>query len=240
MSISAKYPGVCARTWRDYSAGTALIRTKEGWSIDDDLRLPLEATIIAYRGDGESFMVGETFRHRDGKIITVVAYRSQYFAEDGLTFGVGAESGYLHKASCRPATQEESDAVIAAECKSEARRQSDVAYPSLFDKEAGERVPPRRRRPSGETVKIKGGHSITGHGTEVLIEEGETYVWVIEDNGADGHCWANTNIGTPGYAGEIGFRFDATPERLSWVRHYQEHYEAQDAEKERKIRMSCF
>jgi len=240
MSISAKYPGVCTRTWRNYSAGTPLTRTKDGWAIDDDVRLPPEATIIASCGDGESFTVGETLRNREGEIITVVACRSRYFPEDGLSFGVGAESGHVYTAICREATQEESNAVIAAEREREARRQSDAAYRSLFEKTAEERVPPRCTRPSGETVKINGGHTISGCGTEILIEQGEMHVWVLEDNGADGHCWADTNIGTPGYTGEIGFRFDATPERLSWVRNYQRCYEEQDAERAAASRMYSY
>lgn len=50
-------------------------------------------------------------RHDGHEYLYVETAKRQYVRHDGMSFGVGAERGYLYSATCRPATQEESAAL---------------------------------------------------------------------------------------------------------------------------------
>lgn len=65
------------------------------------------------------FRAGETFQAKGQTLVVVTFQNNVYYAEDGFSFGVNAESGKAHWAKCRPATEQEvADwAVVVAENK---------------------------------------------------------------------------------------------------------------------------
>lgn len=108
------------------------------------------------RGDGDQpFLAGQLVALPGGEYGTVVSVRSEYIAEDGWSFGVGEEEGYLHSAEVRPATAGELAPRIAARDAREAKRVAAAALEARFQgvrKGTGD----RERRPRGDALMIPG------------------------------------------------------------------------------------
>jgi len=157
------------------------------------------------RGEGYGgypFRVGETIKD-DGKYWTVVSASKQYFREDGMSFGVGDESGYVYTAEVRPATEEE--AAPLKEREEQKRRYVELKeeLSSIFKKifDGGKDATPKVQ-PEGEDIDMIGNpRNIYGGGRWFVI--GKNRLWAIENNGADGDDWSRNNVRTGG-AGAIG------------------------------------
>lgn len=166
---------------------------------------------------------GRVFRHREHGVLVVVSQTAQYISEDGMSFGLEDDSGWLVHLTCRAATPEEAAPILAelAEQQKEVARAD--AYRRLFHAADGEYV----REESGqihllhEGVRIpwRGGFTMYGGGEEfVLIEAGpRAGVWHLVNNGSDGDDWGASNVATGG-AGAIGRRYEVTSERLAFLR----------------------
>lgn len=219
--MKAKYAGTCAATGRRYSAGTEIEKGPYGWQIagskpQDRSVQPGESRVARGEGyGGTPYVEGETFLDKkSGQFLTVRVAWSQYYREDGMSFGVGDESGYIYLAICRPATDEEAAPVQAAIAAREAKRLALAEFERLFNTADGEYI--REDKPirlEGEWIKIgKGftGFTIYGGGEEILVAANGQHIWRVRGNGGDGDDWSLSNT-TAG----IGYRFDATPERLA-------------------------
>lgn len=112
--------------------------------------------------------------------LVVVRAKRQRVREDGLSFGVGEDEGYLYSADCRAATREELQPAIdeaqgvalAIERAAELKR-----VQGLFEAAPGERMP-EESAPVGEQLVIVAG--VNG-GREWLVIEGadatERHIW---------------------------------------------------------------
>lgn len=215
--MKAKYPSTCAATGKQYPAGTEIEKGPRGWQIAGATpqdRTTRDGETRVARGEGYGgtpYREGETFIDKSGQLITVRVAWSQYYREDGLSFGVGDDSGHIYYAICRPATEDEAAPVKAAIAAQEARRQARAEFKRLFEIEEGEYIHTGERiHLVGEWVKLDMGFTIYGGGEEICIAADGASIWRVRGNGADGDDWSLSNT-TAG----IGYRFEATPERLA-------------------------
>lgn len=239
MVIKAKYTGRCRRC-----SGTINVGDEIEWERGKGARhvsCPAQeaegedvATFGYARGSGYGYgpyTVGEMV-HRagytayDGTEVpeawgVVIKASRTYYREDGLSFGVGDESGYRYSCVCRYATPDEIAAkereVAEAKAeqgaaKAEALRLEEII--SRFRRE-GER-PDGMNTPEGE--RILDTQDIYGGGDWFVL--GVEWIWYIRNNGRDGDDWSLNNVRTGG-AGAIGWRLPYTPQLESEVRSFQ-------------------
>lgn len=149
---------------------------------------------------------GETIRNpkADGpQWVTVVDASKQYYREDGMSFGVGDESGYVFSATVRPATPEESaphEQAEQARAYQQALKQRVSALADAFRQEG--------ERPAAATVegeKLLDTRTIYGGGAHWVIAPDA--IWFVQGNGADGDNWAYNNV-----PGGIAWKMPRTPE----------------------------
>lgn len=229
--MRAKYPGICTATGRRYPADTEIERGPNGWQIagatPQDRKLHEGETRVA-RGEGyggSPYREGETFHDKEtDSFLTVRVAWSEYYREDGLSFGVGDDSGHVYLAICRPATEAEVAPVRAAIAAREAKRQALAEFQRLFATQDGEYVVTdafrnaadfhesanARIQLAGEWIKIGRGFTIYGGGEQILVDADGAHIWRVQANGGDGDDWSRSNT-----SAGIGYRFDATPERLA-------------------------
>jgi len=148
---------------------------------------------------------GETMRNpRDAgpKYITIISASKKYFRDDGMSFGVGDEQGYVFSAIAREATEEESAPLRTKEAASAEKKRAKKALQGI----AAE-IQKDGERPDGSNV-TGGTHysdtqNIYGGGEWFTI--GDEYIWYVKNNGMDGDNWSSNNVSTGG-AGGIGWR----------------------------------
>ena len=224
--MKARYAGTCAATGKHYPAGAEIEKGTYGWQIAgskpaDRTVGPNEIRLAGGEGYGfAAYTEGQVVAHK-GQWWTVRAAWSEYIREDGLSFGVGDDSGHIYYAICRLATEEEwlpVEARTQAEYEYRCRKvELETARQRLFDPKDGEYVAGDHQL-KGEWIKIGAGFNIYGGGEEICITS--RHVWYCRNNGADGDNWSANNVRTGG-AGAIGYRFAATPERRVWIASYQ-------------------
>lgn len=172
-----------------------------------------EAPYRLTRGSGygyeEPFCKGQVVRAPKNIIekggptyLYVVRADEQYFRYDGLSFGVGDESGYVYYADCREATAEEAAPLIERERQAAEKRAAlnelDKIKKDIQDN--GER-PDGDNEPEGERVL----DTQTAYGGGDWFVIGSEYIWYVQNNGGDGDSWEHNNVLTGG-AGAIGWR----------------------------------
>lgn len=145
----------------------------------------------------------------------VVDARSQYYAYDGLSFGVGDESGYRYTAYCRAATEEEY-APYAEELRkaqqTRAAKQRAEELASMIRK-TGEK--PERSASNAQGERLMDTQNIYGGGDWWVI--GADGIWYVMNHGADGDAWDWNNVITGG-AGAIGWRIPYSQELADELR----------------------
>lgn len=156
---------------------------------------------------GSPYKTGETIRSNRKDLpeyVTVIRASQRYYGEDGMSFGVGDDSGYVYTATVREATREEAAPVRAREEAKKARKQAKEMLLSIAReiRENGDR-PELQGAPAGVRIDMPGNpENIHGGGEWFII--GQDRVWHVRNNGADGDDWSANNIRTGG-AGAIGF-----------------------------------
>lgn len=156
---------------------------------------------------GSPYKTGETIRSNRKDLpeyVTVIRASQRYYGEDGMSFGVGDDSGYVYTATVREATREEAAPVRAREEAKKARKQAKEMLLSIAReiREKGDR-PELQGAPAGVRIDMPGNpENIHGGGEWFVI--GQDRVWHVRNNGADGDDWSANNIRTGG-AGAIGF-----------------------------------
>lgn len=212
--IRARYPGTCAVTGRRYDAGALIERTPDGWARADAVAREAAgqaalATIHLQRGSGEvggePYEVGRTIRadwyeegERKAGIVTILSCGQRYYRDDGMSFGVMDESGYVYYASARPATEEESRPLLAAEAAAKTRREARARLEAIVRRIHNEGTYPAQieRRPAGETFALHRDPSapLYGGGTWLVIDAAGGHIWSLLGNGADGDDWSRNNL----------------------------------------------
>lgn len=211
MVIRAKYSGICPKCGQAINPGDLIAwergqkaRHAECPSATEAIP-PADAIIANFTGQSRSDAPkpGYVFRRQpDGPILTVVSVRSQYIDEDGWSFGLMDESGWLHTAYCRPATDEEAVPLLAREREQMERQQAQMRV-----REIAELIRTQGERPDGPVTldgeRIIDTQNIYGGGD--WFELTDDALWYVQNNGADGDDWSQNNIRTGG-AGAIGWR----------------------------------
>lgn len=227
--MTARYNGFCRQCGRKILAGTEILYSQdegathvdcgeEGEDVAPALSQPSpEHSIRISQGEGyggRPYQVGQILATADAdEWLIVLSASKTYYREDGMSFGVGDEHGYIYSATCRPATPEEAAPTIAERAEAQARRQavSDLAAEHARIIEEGQ----PGHSPEGERVNVGEGQTIYGGGEWFVV--GPEWIWAVRNNGADGDSWANNNISTGG-AGAIGRRVPTTPEIAEQIR----------------------
>jgi hypothetical protein len=220
--MKAQFPGICKATGKRYPAGAEIEKGPYGWQIagaqaTDRTPQPGERHLCKGSGNGgESYRAGQiVFDPTDMRYLVVRVAWDEYFREDGLSFGVGDDSGYLYHAVCRLATVPEYMPVWEEEQRAfaEKSRRLDIKreFERLFNTADGvyEFAPDGKQiQLQGRWVKIGQGFNIYGGGEEICVAG--KHIWRVRGNGADGDNWSASNT-----SHGIGYRFQSTKERLA-------------------------
>jgi hypothetical protein len=120
MTITAKFAGVCKKCGGKIAVGEKIEWSREGGARHVNCPEIVvcksgEELIAVSKGQGyggRPYSVGQFVWHRDGRALVVVTTGQRYYREDGMSFGVGDEQGYVYWAKCRPATDDERQAAL--------------------------------------------------------------------------------------------------------------------------------
>jgi hypothetical protein len=229
MTITAKYPSTCAACGGkivpgdkiEWEKGQKARHTKcsTGSTAQASDATPAPYKIHGGSGYGchgwESGQIVRSEKHLREKgypeFLFVVRASRRYFREEGMSFGVGDESGYTYGAECREASAEESAPLRAEiEARRTARnRQAEIELTFRTIAETGE-YPKEESIPEGEEVAVpNSGERLYGQGSWFVV--GPEWIWAVKNNGMDGDDWGRNNVRTGG-AGAIGHRVARTEE----------------------------
>ena len=218
MTITAKYPGRCrvcggairvgeTIEWKKGSVAAHLKcpRSPSSPPSSDTPAAPADpAAVKISRGQGyggQPYTVGQVLFLKWTGVYRVIKCGQRYVREDGLSFGVGDDQGYIYSASCVPATAAETAEWQARHDAAEERKQAatDLAAWKRRTTEIGEKPEREVGFPEGE--RLQDTRTIYGGGDCIVIAEDK--IWYIRNNGADGDDWSRNNVRTGG-AGAIG------------------------------------
>jgi hypothetical protein len=170
---------------------------------------------------GEPYVQGQIIvnPNKEGpKYLYVLSASQKYFREEGMSFGVGDDSGYIYSANTRPATEEEYRPI--EEHKKDMAELSDIksSVSSLASKIQREgKIPSGMNVPEGQTYFDT--QNIYGGGSWFVV--GKDYIWYVKNNGMDGDSWDENNVRTGG-AGAIGWRIPYNESTASQLKEYSE------------------
>lgn len=214
MTIRAKYAGICKTCGKpirvgdeiEWEAGCGASHVYCAKSTPSE-PIPADAIKIS-RGQGyggREFQVGQVLRNPQNKeqILYVLKAGKTYYREDGMSFGVGDEEGYVFYATCRPATEEEAAPLLRREAEAKAAKAQEARRNEIADtiRKNGERPEGRDNIPEGERFSDRQ----TVYGTGDWFVVGSEWIWYVRNNGMDGDDWSLNNVRTGG-AGAIGWR----------------------------------
>jgi hypothetical protein len=153
---------------------------------------------------------GETARLGDGRAVTGLRTWKKYYGEDGWTFGVMDESGYLYFSECREATPEERAGLEGREAR-QARREGLMERAAELSRTADGEIP---AEVTGDLHALPSARIRPARRTEagapyiqLRTDEGAGALWLLIYNGADGDNWSYSN-----YGAYIARRIPLTPE----------------------------
>lgn len=136
------------------------------------------------------------------EFLYVVSSSKKYYRDDGMSFGVGDESGYVYSAKCREATEDESKKL-----REELEKSKKIRKAKLRVEEIKSTIRKTGEKPDGnnkvEGLKLFDTQNIYGSGDWFVITK--DYIWYVENHGMDGDNWSANNVLTGG-AGAIGWR----------------------------------
>jgi hypothetical protein len=220
MTITAKFPGFCKKCRRQIAVGEKIEWQRGAGASHTECPAKDESVIRIERGEGyggEPYEVGKLVAQTKGPHPFVVVLRAskRYYREDGMSFGVGDDQGYIFEAECRPATAEEITGAVnrahEAALRVEAARRLAVIEREI--QTTADRPADKMDFPAGE--KLGDTFNIYGGGKCWVITD--THIWFIQNNGMDGGAWDGNNIRTGG-AGAIGWRVPRTEELEAAIR----------------------
>lgn len=235
MTITAKYPGKCRKCGQPIKLGDKIDWEKgQGASHVTCPKRPESADTAGdvFKLSGGSgygcrgWTKGQVIRNSARRIeagepefLFILSASSQYYGEEGMSFGVGDEEGYVYYAAAREATDDEAASIRGriAERKEAERKIKALAELAKKIRDEGE-SPEGMNEPEGRRVNIGQGRTIYGGGEWFIV--GPQFVWYVRNNGMDGDDWSRNNVRTGG-AGAIGWRVPTTPELIEFFREYE-------------------
>ena len=219
MTIWARYPGKCAKCGGPIQPGEQInwdkaTKRTEHVTCPEHAEVPQATkTYRLSRGSGDGYrgwQQGQIVRASDRQReqgypewLYVLDASSKYYRYDGLSFGVGDDSGYVYTATCREATPEEAAPYIA---KREAALRVQAAKARL--EEIKRDIQQRGEKPEASDGNARGERMFntqTAYGGGDWFVVNDTEIWYVRNNGMDGDCWSANNV-TTGGAGAIGRR----------------------------------
>lgn len=194
-----------------------------------DLAEGLRTLYLPGRSKADAPRVGAVFRDRKSReVVEVVSVKSTYYPEDGMSFGLMDDRGWMHAVVVRPAPEEERERVDTQDREEESRAgtrrrvfEERKALVKLFQ-DTGDR--PERASLDGDRIALEGRDSLIYGGGSWFVIEG-AHIWYVMNNGHDGDDWSYNNIQTGG-AGAIGWRLPRTGELEARVRAVDEGMKA--------------
>lgn len=222
--MTSMYDSKCVECGHKITAGDEIyyLRGKGAWHVDcsavkaaakakaDELKAAAPWHISEGSGyGGRPYSVGQVIKaprwvadEGGPEYLTVVRASKSYYSEDGLSFGVGDDRGYIYIADCREATAEEAAPLVEAKRAAAEKKaaKQELAAITADIKESGER-PEGEHTPTGEILFDS--FTIYGGGDKIIIAP--EHIWYVRNNGGDGDNWSLNNIRTGG-AGAIGWR----------------------------------
>jgi len=207
-----------ARRW-EFPAGQydKVLAVAQRYAADEQSSVPTpskgqESDLrVVSRGEGyggRPFKAGNVFRDPKDpqKILCVVSASERYFRDDGLSFGVGDDQGYIYSARCREATEDEARPLYEREEKQASIKAATERWAAIKTEitQQGE-VPDGDNHPEGELFGK--GPDIVGGGDWFVV--GPKFIWYVRNNGMDGDDWSANNVKTGG-AGARGWRIPHT------------------------------
>jgi len=149
---------------------------------------------------GQPFSVGQIVHNDPRRVekgeplyLYVLHAKKSYVRDDGFSFGVGDESGYVYSACTRAATDEESAPLRAEEQDEAARIAARLALAQIERRIRDDGEYPLAPDTTGLTV-ILDKRTIYGGGYAWATQPG--YVWHLDGNGGDGDNWSSNNVGS--------------------------------------------
>ena len=214
MTITAKYAGQCRKCGGQINVGDQVEWVRGNGAAHVHCPEAVAPVVGQFRTTvGSSckrdFTAGQALRNKQISIergepewLYVLSVTSRYYREDGMSFGVGDESGYVYALTCREATDDESAALRAKRDEKERKALALTELNAIAKdiQNLGEK-PEGQNRPEGEIVV----NTRDAYGSGDWFVLGEKYTWYVRNNGMDGDNWSANNVQTGG-AGAIGWR----------------------------------
>ena len=228
------------RFGKDKGVGVAR-RTATGWVVELSPTIPSLSPHKSPSGpnlspDEELWTEGEGYRGRERKPGDVVQAPEKnlrnksdwwfvvrelpprYYREDGMSFGVGDDSGHIYQHIIRPATLEESLPIRLKVEKEKVKQELRVILRKTIDEIKKKGIVPKGPiELRGKEIEnpLDKGNIAYGGGSWFVFESG--VIWYVQNNGADGDDWSRNNIVTGG-AGAIGWKVPKTNELESTIK----------------------
>jgi hypothetical protein len=181
---------------------------------------------------GSAFRVGQTLREPykapgEARIVTVLTASQRYFSDDGMSFGVGDDQGYVYMATVREATPEEAAPIRAAEERAEltdrlgkaARERFGWLYAPTEDATTPDEVPGNVLNLPCVQVVPPWRQRMSVSPDFLAVDETAGLVYSLSYNGADGDNWSYNNL--PGYVVAVQ---PLTSERAELIAQLREHF----------------
>jgi hypothetical protein len=170
-------------------------------------RLGLQTYYFPGHSRGDHPAIGHTFRDRKtGEFMVVVDVKSVFYREDGMSFGLPDDTGWMHTVTAKPAEDESAIQGIKDREQQELTR-------SEAQKRRRELVRDFQKRENhapGETdlrrfdrMLLSGARSLAYGGGDWFVIT-PSRIWYVQNNGSDGDDWSLNNVVTGG-AGAIGW-----------------------------------
>lgn len=202
--MQAKYAGTCSVCGERFPAGTTINYDRATRSARHMDCQPFAAPAGSWeisQGEGYGglpYIVGAVIHNpnmRDAnapRYLMVLHASERYFRDDGYSFGVGDESGYVYEAIVRAATDEESAELRAADARAATKRQAQGEVKQIAQRIQTEGVFPEHGTafPAGERVMDT--ENVYGSGSVFVIFD--TGVWYLERHMMDGDAWERNNV----------------------------------------------
>jgi hypothetical protein len=141
---------------------------------------------------------GQDLPAHDGpEYLLILTAKSRRVREDGMSFGVGDDSGTLYSATARAATEEESAPLRTQLGRLDVARDAQIELRDIVESIGATGTQPASAQPTGEIVWSRNGGS-GGYFERLWIDVSGGQIWHDRYNGADGDDWSYNNCG--GYA----------------------------------------
>ena len=170
-------------------------------------RLGLKTYYFPGDSRGDRPAIGHTFRDRKtGDFMVVVDVKSVFYPEDGMSFGLPDDRGWMHTVTAKPA--EDNSAIQGI--KDREQQELTRSEAKKRRRELVRDFQKRENHAPGETdlrrfdrVLLSGARSLAYGGGEWFVIT-PSRIWYVQNNGSDGGDWSHNNVVTGG-AGAIGW-----------------------------------